>query len=601
MKRMAFRCLLALTLLLTACGGKPPVSAPVAAPAPAREPAPATAGTAPAAPATAPAAADNTGAKSAQQPESLAAICQLQKDTNLQAAMLRQHVADLLKGVAAADVENRVKQEPGTCLHAEPGPVPDLFLVQGDSKAYWPAVIAWRAGGPWHVVAVDKGYMDLVKIGTGTIVDGRPNLILVGMSSGTSGAKTLVSFSVDDAGKGTIKQVSGTYGKSGFEFLRPDLVLVTHRARLWDQFPGACNGCVPSREQELLQWTGETFQSVATRLISEPNLTLNLLQDALIRGDQPGATGLVSRPDLVAAARSLLQGGSGSYTRFGTDVGAIAELEGHNWDALPAELRTTLPPRLQVYFTGIQTADGTAHVLLNRRPDGWVVSGISTPDRANPVSMAAMGEAARKLDRVQANELPAALTEAVPLVLRYLDWSGEDLSAGTADPNLPGWSFLPAPAPGKVRLVYLGHRVNDLVGGAWTWLQWQDGTVIRDQLLRQAEDWEPLQVVRVGTGPSVTLAVLWQSASTPHDQEVAVYQLDGQTWAKPYVFTNAWDVREKGPVPFEPGGDHLTLRGSTGGIISLMPDGQTVKVCAKGLDPCLSFRWTGTAYIGAAN
>jgi hypothetical protein len=300
--------------------------------------------------------------------------------TNLPALLNGRTAQELRQQMAAEVTEDWNKYKISHSLCIDPRQVGDydaLLFTTSYGKGGWAAILATHNGDQWQLAPVrppEGGwqFMDYVYVGLARFPDGKPDLILVGGTSGTAGYKAILRGRLDEAGNLQLEYVSGGFNKSNIEFLGSEWVLVTYRGKelgpvIWD-----CNACLPTNHQMLLRWTGDEYDPVGTRIAWTPTLTANLFWGAIKAGDDQLAQQYAAGPSVVEKARTLWDSGQfkGSTNWDGSH---ISKIEFHNWDVLPTEFRQSLPDELTTYT--MKLSDSLA-LAMQRAPRGWVITEI---------------------------------------------------------------------------------------------------------------------------------------------------------------------------------------------------------------------------------
>jgi hypothetical protein len=203
-----------------------------------------------------------------------------------------------------------------------------------------------------------------------------PNLLLVGISSGTGGYAQLFQVAEGTGGALVTTAVTDVYEKAWFRFIEPDLVFLNFRGNPGPQ-AWECNACLTANNQLLWRWDGKQLTKVGERVWSEPYLTVNQMLGALRSGDAKAAAPYVTDPALVEQAAKLIGKDVMSWqANFWTEAyGKIQDAERTNWDLLPASART--PVSVNKYDVTL-TKDSQKVVFHTTRTDrGWLVSGIN--------------------------------------------------------------------------------------------------------------------------------------------------------------------------------------------------------------------------------
>jgi hypothetical protein len=291
-------------------------------------------------------------------------------------ASLRQRVESILATPdGAAKLAERIQAGAPDCWRVEKAQEAPIYLIAG-TQLPWPTVIAWQGPSGWQVAAVPKDQSEFVAFGFSAMRDGRPDLLLRNTVDGTGHFGSVQHLTVDANGTVKLTKVTPVFERVGFDFLAPDLILVTHRGTLWDEFPGSGNCCVPSLKQQLLRWDGKAMQTVAERMVPHPDLTLNRLRRALAANDDAAAAKLVSDPALLSQARRLLIDPPDRFIQYEPLNSGLMEIEWKNWSALPAPYRKALPPELQHRSYVIERPAGRFALHLKRTPAQWLLTGI---------------------------------------------------------------------------------------------------------------------------------------------------------------------------------------------------------------------------------
>ena len=305
--------------------------------------------------------------------------------TNLPALLNGRTAQELWQEVAAEVTEDWNKYKISHSLCIDPRQVGDydaLLFTTSYGKGGWAAILATHTGAQWQLAPVrppEGGwqFMDYIYVGQARFPEGKPDLILVGGTSGTAGYKAILRGRLDQAGNLQLEHVSGGFAKSNIEFLGSEWVLATYRGKelgpvLWD-----CNACLPTNHQILLQWNGDKYASVGTRIVSTPKLTANLFWGAIRAGDDQLAQQYAADRSVVETARTLWDSGrfKGSIHWDGSH---ISEIEFHNWDLLPPAFRQSLPADLMTY--SMELGSGLSQEM-RRTPEGWVLTDIAQTSR----------------------------------------------------------------------------------------------------------------------------------------------------------------------------------------------------------------------------
>jgi hypothetical protein len=505
---------------------------------------------------------------------------------------------EALKMAVLDYAEGRIKDlnggdsSPIPCIRASRSPTGDILVaISRWGRDGAPLVVAWKADDRWQTAGVASNeLMDWVSVAQGGLGPAGPELVMIN-GTYTGGNKQLVYVRVNQAGE--LDLLFGPqFHRSTLVPVQENLFLATYRSNMsFSIFPMACAACVPLEQQSLVQWDGKRFLTLAARPKPDPVLTLNLLRVALQRADREMALAYVTSPDLLSQLRPLLLPSSDDYVGY-AKASPFMDLEERNWDALPAALRTPLPPDKLAFDIALDGPGGAATIHLVRGDATWLVSGL-VPS-GTPRASASLDEVSAALRRLEAAKEPQARYKLVGEAAALLELFLTSPDSQNVDPALlPGVTIYFTPQDG-VRLISLTTAPVGFT--AWSWIQWWEGGQPRLQAVH-AGDLGQTKDAGIIDGPDgVRLAILEHSAR----DLLQIYRLDAGTgrWVS---LSTAF-----APIPTKLGAATLANREELHGeydrdmktaSIVLLDGGRALQVCTSDGATCLTARWNGSQYI----